>query len=153
MNYMQHMLYGSFGMQNSMVTIIFKFGLKKGLCQVILGHIRSNFGTQFFFLQKHACVVQFCLSFQNGQLLYVRQIEMPITCFRKVRRRLYLFYHCTGKNKWYCLDILNTCCLLIPFCGLKISDFMGINLWKIEILSFEGQNRIEQKSDITILQV
>ena len=45
---MRHMLYGSFGTQNLMVTLIFKFDPRKGQLQVKLGQIRSNFKIQNF---------------------------------------------------------------------------------------------------------
>ena len=83
-----------------MVGFIFKFGLKKGQCQVKLGRIRSNFRIQNF-VTKHAYRNQFCLSipkmlfiFTQGnykcQKLHVKKVTpSPLPVF---------FYHCIAKN-------------------------------------------------------
>ena len=54
------MYYGSFGAQDSMLTFIFKFDLRKGQCQFKLCQIRSDFQIKSF-LTKHAYLVQFSL--------------------------------------------------------------------------------------------
>ena len=42
------MFYGSFGTQNLMVALVFKFDPRIGQLQVILGQDRQNFKIQFF---------------------------------------------------------------------------------------------------------
>ena len=51
------MLYGSFGTENSMVTLIFTFVLGAGKVRVKKGQIFENKN----FLLKHTNLLQFCL--------------------------------------------------------------------------------------------
>ena len=67
MNVVRHMFYGSFGTQNSMVTFIFKFDLRKSHFHVKLDQI-SNFKN---FLQKHTYLV-----LQGSSLLQNFQISL-----------------------------------------------------------------------------
>ena len=59
MNVVRHMFYGSFGTQNSMMTFIFKFDLRKGQFRVKLDQIGSKFQIRNFLI-KYAYVFQFC---------------------------------------------------------------------------------------------
>ena len=77
-----HMFYGSFGTQNSM-TFIFKFDPRKGQFQVKLGQIWSNFKIPFF-LQKFACLVQFCLRIKKRRLFLCTTIINAKITFQNV---------------------------------------------------------------------
>ena len=71
------MFYRSFGTQNLMVTLIFKFDARKGQLQLKLGQIRSDFKIQNF-VQKYAYLVQISLRISKNVIyFYVRQLEMP----------------------------------------------------------------------------
>ena len=80
----RHMLYGSFGIQNLVVTSISKFDPRKGKYHVKLGQIRS-----FFQIWKCAykCMPILFRLFQDSKNtihFYVRQLEMPKNAFQKL---------------------------------------------------------------------
>ena len=95
-------MYGSFGTQNLMVTLIFKFDPRKGQAQVKLGQIRPNFKIHIF-KRKYAFLVQICLRIPKMPFIFfVRQLEMPKNAFQKcdfITFTCFLFGHCTVKNK------------------------------------------------------
>ena len=79
MNVVRCTIYGSFGTQNLMVAVMFKFGLKHE--RSMSGQTRSNYvksSNSIFFCTKIAYLVQFCLRIpKNVIYFYVRQLEMP----------------------------------------------------------------------------
>ena len=72
-----------FGAQNSMVTIIFEFGLRIGQCQVKLGQIRSNFQIQNFLAK--ICLNYPVLSrfFYGAIYFHVWKLKVPKIAFQK----------------------------------------------------------------------
>ena len=93
---MQHTVYGSFGMQNSDVRFIFRFGLRKG--QVF-----------FFFKQEHGSLIQFCLRIPNMSfILHIWQLEMQKNAFQKVASPMpFLPVH--SQMQTYFFEILYAC--------------------------------------------
>ena len=78
---MRHMFYRSFGTQNSMVTYIFKFELRKSQSQFKLSQIKSNFQIQNCLTET--CLCCSVLSKHSKSVIYfvVRQLKMPKIAF------------------------------------------------------------------------
>ena len=69
---MRHMFYGPFGTQNSMLTLIFKFGHTKGQFQVKIGQCTSNLKIQNFLTKTFiSCPVVLSQDFKNASYFYV----------------------------------------------------------------------------------
>ena len=106
MSVVRHMLYGPFRTQKPMVTFIFKFGLRKGQCQVKLGQIRSNFQIQNF-LTTNAHLVQFCHRIPKMYFVSTYAIKNTKSAFQKVTSsHVPVFYHCATKNKDIALNLV-----------------------------------------------
>ena len=90
----------SFGMQNLMVTFIFRFGPRKGQFQVKLVQIRSNFQIQNFLTKT--CLYCPVLPQDSKNVIYfhVWQLKMGKMCFKKWWHHLSLFWgNCSAQNK------------------------------------------------------
>ena len=74
--------YVSFGTQNLMVTIIFKFDPRKGELPVKLGQIRLNFKIQN--LQKYAYLVQICLRIPTMSFIFIYDNKCQKVHFKNV---------------------------------------------------------------------
>ena len=75
-----HLIYGSFGMQNPIVTFS-----QKGYCQVKLGQIRSDFKIQSL-LTKHAFLVQLCPTIPKISFVFMYgNYKYQKLCFIKVK--------------------------------------------------------------------
>ena len=125
------MFYGSFGTQNLMVTLVFKFYPRKGQLQVKIGQIRSNFKKFKIFLQKYADLVQICLRIPKMSYFCVQQLEMPKNHFKNVTSPLPVFFcHCTTKNK----DIALKFCMRVCMCLDHIYSVFFLITCKFRIL-------------------
>ena len=133
------------GAQNSMVTSIFEFGLRKGQCQVKLGQIRSNFQIQNRLTKT--CLYYPVLPQNSKSVIYfhISKLEMPKIAIQRsgsITFRYLLFYHGTAKDKillWNVAYVLfvRSSITYIQFFGQPQSfGFYRILFWKIEILNF-----------------
>ena len=125
---MQHMFFGSFGTQNSMVTFISKFDQRKDQFQVKEGQIRSNVQIQNFLTET--CLSCPVLS-QNSNKYYLflrTTIKIQKIAFKKVTSNLPVFCHCTARNKDVALKLgMCVVCMwlynIFPVYVSKILDF------------------------------
>ena len=104
--------YGSFGMQNSMVTFIFKFDPRKRQLQVKLGQIRSNF---FFFYKICLSCVVLSKDSRNAICFYVAQLQMSKIAFQicDVFTFNCFFLPLHSQKQIYCFEMLYACCLYL----------------------------------------
>ena len=101
------MFYGSFGTQNQMMAFVFKFGLRKGQCQVKIGQNRSNFQMHYFITKTClSCLVYYFSGFQRCYMFFAYDnYKCQKLRFQKVTTSpLPVFcYHCTAKSKDFTL--------------------------------------------------
>ena len=96
------MFNGSFGTQNLMMTLIFKFDPRKGQLEVKLGQIRSNSKIQNFLTKICLSCADLYQDSKNVIYFCVRQLEMPKNAFKKcdvITFTCFFFCHCSAKNK------------------------------------------------------
>ena len=119
------MFYGSFGTQNLIVTLIFKFDPRKGQLEVRQGQspktpinkqrqgqIRSNFKIQNFLSKVWLSCADFSQDSKNVIYFYVRQLGMPKMHFKNVTSLpLPVFWPLHSQKQRYFFEILYACCL------------------------------------------
>ena len=146
--------YGSFGTQNSMVTFILKFGLRKSQCQIKLGRILNS---KFSYISMP--ILSSFVSDKKRHLLLCTTIKKAQNALKSnVITLRYRFLSLNSQKLVHCFEILHACRLhmsnfitVIPFLDYsKILDFIGVYFWKNKTLSFGGKNK-KQKSEKAIL--
>ena len=118
------MFYGSFGTQNSLVTVIFKFYQRKGQIPVKLDQIWSNFKIQNFLTQVCLSCAVLSQDSKKCHLVFVQQLEMPKIALQKCDAITFAWFrgHCTSKNK----DVAAKFCMRVVFMYLgHIYSFFG----------------------------
>ena len=111
---MRQTFYGSFGMQNSMVTLFFKFDPREGQLQVKLRQIRSKYNFKFCIKICLSCAV-LSQDSKNIIYLYVPQLEMPKIAFQKcdVITFTWFVWPLHHQKQRHCFEILYACCLCV----------------------------------------